>query len=212
MSRLNRSFLTIFTSVALTIAGNAAVQDQANQWAESNYTAVLDSLLPNRAVESSRLAKNTKWLLSGRILPPHEGHEFGFSLQRDYGGQVELSVIRPKGASLISQLRALKKEFPDASLDRISGLVLLDHRKMTLSNHPQLRRLADQFEEIRMSPLSPDELHMDGTGYQFWIETHWGSRTSVLLSGPGSQASKQQHPLLAWAEALRALVETSPRN
>ncbi|MEW5980577.1 MAG: hypothetical protein AB1898_32755 [Acidobacteriota bacterium] len=204
MPRLTLTLLSLFFSALLTIDDTAVDRGQGDErWAEHNYTNALEILLPNRAAVESRFAKDLKWVLSGRVLPPHEENELGFFLQRDYQGQAQLTIIRPRRDSIIMQLRALRKEFPDASLDRILGHVSLEHKRMAASDHPEVGLLADQFEEVRMSPVPPLDLFMDATGYEFWIETKWGSRTSILLSGPGSQALKQQHPLVLWAEGLR---------
>ena len=82
---------------------------------------------------------------------------------------------------------------------------------ITQFEQSQLSQLADDFETINMSPVLPDELGVDETGYELWSQSLWGNRMHVMLSGPGPSAKRQPHPLLQWAESVRNTIEKSAR-
>lgn len=183
-----------------------------NAWVDSNYATVLNALLPSGEVAPEKFPKHIKWLVTVRISPPFEEPESRFSLHKTYDDKVEAHVITAKGASIVSQLRALKNKYPDATVEKISSLVSVDQRTISQIGCSQLSHLADQFEAISMSPVLPDELGVDETGYEFWSQSLWGNRMNVLLSGPGSVAKKQPHPLLQWAENVRSVIETCTKK
>lgn len=194
--------------------GNDEIGQAKNvdRWVQENYATVLNKLLPTGEVARGQFPKKVKWLVTVRILPPFEKPEYRFSMQKFYDGRVEVSVIKAKGSSIPSQLRALKSKYPDDSVEKISGLVSLDELKITQSEEPQLDQLADKFEAINMSPVLPDELRVDDTGYEVWSQSLWGNRMTLMLSGPGPSTSSQPHPLLQWAESVRSAIETSGKR
>jgi hypothetical protein len=183
-------------------------RDTAGQ-AERIYTDVLNHLLPSGEIAPEKFPKDVKWMVTVRILPPFEKPEYRFSMRKIYNGKVEVSVITPKGTSILSQLRTLQSKYPNASLEQISGFISIEQWTVTQLDHSQLSRLADEFEAIKISPVLPNELRMDGTGYEFWSQSLWGNRMNVILEGPGSNAKKQPHPLLQWAETVRNSIGLS---
>jgi hypothetical protein len=189
-----------------------AQAESSEDWAQQNYPAVLNMILPGGEIAVGEFPKNVKWIVTVRILPPFEKPEYRFSMQKFYDGRVEVSAIKPKGSSILSQLQTLRNKYPDDSLQKISAFVSLDKLHLTHSERPQLRDLAVKFEAIRMSPVLPDELIVDETGYEVWSESLWGNRTNLVLGGPGAGARKQPHPLLEWAESVRSVIESSPRR
>ncbi|HLN98748.1 MAG TPA: hypothetical protein VK208_09830 [Pyrinomonadaceae bacterium] len=183
----------------------------ADIWAQENYATALSMILPSGEIEPTQFPKNVKWTVTVRILPPFEKPEYRFSMQRFYDGRVEVSVIKVKGSSILSQLQTLRTKYPDDSLQKISGFVSLDQLKSTQSEKPQLSRLANEFEVINISPVLPDELRVDDTGYEFWSQSLWGNRMTLNLGGPGPGTRRQPHPLLEWAEAVRSTIEGPAR-
>lgn len=220
MPQITRHFLIltvllVAVNCALGLGGSvryhqfktASQEGDAESWARASYNIVLDSLLPRGTVVREQFPKNVKWMVTVRILPPFEEPEYRLSMHKAYDGKVEMSVIVAKGTSVLSQLRILRKQNPSATLDKISGLISLDRWIVTQSEQPQLSVLANEFEAISLSPVLPDEFRVDETGYEFWSESLWGNRLNMTLGGPGSQAKKQPHPLLQWAEAVRKAAD-----
>jgi len=186
--------------------------NDAESWVERNYTIVLNNLLPDGVIAPERFPKQVKWTVTARILPPFERPEYRFSMHKTYDGKVEASVTAAKGISIASQLRALKNKYPEATLEKISALVTVEHRMIKQSECPQLSRLAHQFEAINMSPVLSDELGVDETGYEFWSQSLWGNHMNISLSGPGPGAKKQPHPLLQWAETVRSRIAACTKS
>jgi hypothetical protein len=179
-----------------------------DRWVEHNYKAVLKTLLPGGATASGRYPKNVKWMVTVRILPPYEIPEYYFSLHRTYDNKIEAVVTMAKRASIFSQLRALRNRHPDATLQKIADLVSIERRAITQLDCPQLSQLVNQFEAISISPVLPDDLYVDETGYEIWSQSLYGNKMEMILSGPGPKAEKQSHPLLQWAEAARRVLDS----
>jgi hypothetical protein len=184
----------------------AEVAQGQGEWAQRNYDAALNVLLPGGAIKPDEFPKSANWIATVRILPPHENPEYRFSIQKTYDGKVIATVAAPKGASILSQLRRLKSSNPGATLEEITKLVSIESRTFTLSECQQLGQLVSQLEAINMSPLLPDELRMDETGYEFWFQSLYGDRMHVMLGGPGPNADKQPHALVQWAEDARKIL------
>jgi hypothetical protein len=169
----------------------------------ADSSRALETILPIRA---DHIPQDGKWIATVRVSPPYEGKEFQLSLVRRYDGTVEARLKRPKGVSIRVQLRALNKEHPEASLDKLRKLIALEEWTITQGDLPQLSELARAFEAIRMSPVLPDEFAMDETGYHLGSQSQWGQWMELQLGGPGPGAPKQPHPLLEWAESFRSAV------
>lgn len=181
-------------------------------WAVRNYPAVLNNLLFGETIATRKFPQNVKWMVTVRILPPFEKPEYGFSMRKTYDGKIEVSVITTKDHSILFQLRILRSKYPKASLEKISELISIERWTITHFDQPQLSHLAEEFEALNISPVLPDELRVDDTGYEFWSESLWGNRMNVILSGPGMDAKKQPHPLLQWAEAVRSIIGTRAKR
>lgn len=207
----------VVVSGPLDINGqNQSVQTEqvksAYSWAQENYATALSLILPTGEIALTQFPKNVKWIVTVRILPPFEKPEYRFTMRKFYDGSVELTVLKPEGSSILSQLRALKSKYPNDSLEKICGFVSLDQMKITQSEKPQLGKLANQFEAINISPVLPDELSVDDTGYEFWSQSLWGNRMNLTLGGPGPGSSKQPHPLLEWAESVGSAIEAPAKR
>jgi hypothetical protein len=189
--------------------GQEIAQADLNDWAERNYSVVLNSVLPIGAIDVDKFPRDVRWIVTVRIIPPFEKPEFRFSLQKKYDGTIETIVSTPRDSSILTQLRELKKKKPDAAVEQISSLVTLKHSTVTDRNCPQLSRLARELESLKLSPVLRDEISMDSTGYEFWSQALWGNRLLVRRGGPGPDAPKQPNPLLNWIEDARNTLSRS---
>lgn len=178
-----------------------------NEWADRNYAAVLEVLLPTGVIAPEKFPKGAKWITTVRIIPPYQKLEYHFSMTKMYGGKVELLVTTAKGKSIISQLQELRIKHPDASVEKLTGLIAIEKSIITHNNCSRISLLADQFEKINISPVLPDELGVDETGYELWTQSQWGNRINLVLGGPGPAAKKQPHPLPRWVEAVRSAIQ-----
>jgi|GEM_PF-2498251 len=212
--------LTIIAVVICTLVyigscprhAEAAQDREIDRWVQANYAAALNYLLPMGKIEPEKFPQNIRWIVTVRILPPFGAPEYRLSLRKTYEGKVEAEVASAKGGSVLSQLQALRKKYPDSTLEKLVELVSVQRWTISQDDLAELRQLAIDFEVIRLSPVLPDELRMDETGYEFWIQSLWGNQMEVRLSGPGSSAKKQPYPLLQWVEAFRRVVEARARN
>lgn len=211
--------LLVFVVAIVVVNGNSRLgcgqtspPKTSESWARENYAAALAMILPAGEIAVGQFPKDVKWIVTVRILPPFEKPEYRFSMQRFYDGRVEVSATKIKGASLLSQLQILKTNNPDDSVQKIVELVSLDKLKLTQSQKPELTQLAHKFETISISPVLPDELRVDDTGYEFWSQSLWGNRMTITLGGPGLGARRQPQTLLEWAESVRSVIEAPARR
>lgn len=212
------SMLVMILSLSAMSGGNPAPQSarldancgsqqrEIEDWVVAHYSDVLDIVLPVRGASEEYIPKHVRWTVAVRISPPYEGSEELFVISNQYNGTVELCFKRPKGSSIRAQLRELKEMHPGANLETLSQLVRIEQHVLTLRDMPWLQELAHEFEQIRFSPVLPDEFALDETGYRFWSQSQWGQWMEIQLEGPGPGASKQPHPLLEWIEKVRSLV------
>lgn len=175
-----------------------------DRWVQANYPIVLNAILPGGAIAPEDFPKNARWIVTVRILPPFEAPEYRFSMTKTYDGAVVTTITTPRNGSIVSQLRMLKRKYPRVPVKQLISLVSIDKRTFTQTENPKLAQLAGQFESITISPVLPDQLTSDETGYEFWSQSLWGNRMLVSMGGPGPGADKQPHHLLQWAEAFRA--------
>ncbi len=190
-------------------AGTETAEDDLDDWAERNYSAVLNSVLPIGAIEIGKFPRDVRWMVTVRIIPPFAKPEFRFSLQKKYDGKIETFVSTPRRSPILTQLRELKRKNPDATVEQISSLVAIQHSTVTDRDCPQLSGLARELESLKLSPVLPDEISMDSTGYEFWSQALWGNRMQLRLGGPGPDALKQPNPLLGWIEDARNTLSRS---
>ncbi len=188
-------------------AGNSYKDQERDQWVLTNYEAAFHSLLPDGFVAPAKYPGHVSWITVVRISPPNEQLEYRLSLQKTFDGKAEAFVSTPQGFSILKQLRALKRKYPDRDLEQLLPLVSIKHRTFTQNELPQLERLAMEFEIIKMSPVLPVELYVHDTCYEIWSQSRYGNRMQVVLSGPGADAPQQPYPLLRWVEDFRSLVE-----
>jgi hypothetical protein len=183
-----------------------------DSWVGRNYKTVLDALLPKGNITPEEFPKNVKWMVTCRIAPPYENPEYRVSMHKTYDGKIEASIVSPKGASVISQLRALRRRHPEAELEKIARMVSVKHTTVTQSDYPQLSELASQIEAMNISPILPDELGTDETGYEFWSQSLWGNRLNLIMGGPGTDVKGQPNPLIQWVETVRNVVEARTKE
>jgi hypothetical protein len=185
-------------------------KDKGNRSTE-NYASVHQILFPEQ-LQITPFPPNVKWLVVVTVRPSYGGSETWFSLTSKYDGDIELHIKTPHGASLTRQLIELSESIPEATADELARMVKIDEYKIRDKDTPELRRLAETFQAIRLSPVLPDEMIMDSYNYHFWSKSQWGQEMSASLIGPGSEAPKQPHPLVEWAEKTRNVANNYIRR
>lgn len=183
---------------------SARARQDVEVWVEQNYVKVLDAVLPNEDFAVEKFPENIRWVASVRIVPSYDDFEFKFSLQRAYDGRVVAYVSAPQKVPIKAQVRELKRDHPNATLEEIIKLISVQHWTLTQERCPQLSQSAKQFESVKVSPSLNDELMLDAVSYSIWSQAQWGDRMQVRLRGPGPKARKQSYPLLQWAETFRS--------
>lgn len=78
-----------------------ANKQSLDKWVEENYPNVLDRLMPKDNFPANAPRENVKWVMTVRVLSPYEQPETSFSMQRKYGGEVD--IVRESGRLIESQ-------------------------------------------------------------------------------------------------------------
>ena len=186
-------------------------QDATDGWVRDNYGAVLNVVLHDRC-SARHEATDPHWIVCVRINPGYETDlEYTLSVERRYDGTAFASITRAKSQSIYTQLYKLRKKRPTASASDLAKSIVVETQAGDQQRFPALQQFADEFEEIRFSPVLPDELMMDATEYVFLSKSS-GNQMELVLGGPGSSAPRQPHPLLQWAESLRQMLASSFRT
>ena len=199
----------LFAASNCLLRAFAENSDDIENWVRKNYVAVLNLALPCRTASSEKPTKTVKWIVTVRILPPFEDHEYLLTMHKTYDGKVEVSTTFPKRDSVYTQLRNLRRNYPESSIRDISQRLSLEHRMMNQSDDPNLVELANEIERISISAILPDEVEMDATTYEFQSQSLWGNRLVLRIGGPGRNAKKQPYPLLRWVESVRSAIGAS---
>ncbi len=186
-------------SAAATFQGVAV-----DNWLRDKYRSMLDLVLPLDKTNAQYLPKDVRWMVIIRIVGPYSESESRLSLQMTYQNDV-VSVFSSPVPSLLSQLRSLKSDKRGAPDEEIARLISVKHRNFTVKNCSEINRLARDFENLRLSPVLPDELIMDGTSYEVWSRSQWGNEWILKYHGPGPQEPVQPFPLFTWVETAREL-------
>lgn len=185
----------------------AQSSDASDTWAREHYASALDQVFGNACPSLTDSEQRVRWLVCIRVVPSGTSDvESALSLQRFYDGKVAASATVAKGSSVFAQLRELHRAYPTASAEELARHISVERRVRSSEELAALRKLADELEEIRLSPVLADQLMMDATKYEFYSESLYGNQLRLIVYGPGSKAPRQPHPLLSWAESLRQVL------
>jgi hypothetical protein len=187
------------------LPSQARQQGAVQEWVEQNYEALVQRMLPER-LDLKPFPNTARWIMVSEIHDAFESSEYWFSIRTNYDGRVEASVRVPRGGSLARQMQKLRERMPDSNLESLSKMLQIDEYNIKDKELPELKRLAQDFQAIQISPVMPDLLIMDAYGYRFWCRSQYGQEMSAYLSGPGPNASKQPQLLVEWAERVRTIT------
>ncbi len=203
--------LLIFFSAANAIFGvrggrpSRPRTEVVDDWVKENYGAILHNVFPER-LDLLPFPRRVKWVSVVRIEEPFLLSEYWVSVSKEYDGAVRASIKMAHGGSLARQIKELREAHPDATQETISKMVQVDNYEITDKEVPKLKNLANSLERMRISSIMPDSMGSDLFGYHYWTESQYGQQMSAQLVGFGRDAKKQPHPLVEWAEQVRALT------
>jgi hypothetical protein len=180
-----------------------ATRESIDGWVRDNYNLALEIAFQDPCTAS----KDVRWISCVRIVPGHSTEfEYSLSVERRYGGTILGRVIRPKRKSVYVQLCEWKKGHPQATVRELAKFLARESQAGDQHRFPELVRVADEFEKIRLSPALSDEIMMDATQYRFRIRSFSGESMELTLSGPGPTAPHQSNALIKWAESARQML------
>jgi hypothetical protein len=175
-------------------------------WVAVNYPALLDRVLGLEPPEGRVLPRDTRWIVSLRIVPSRRSEE-AFTLAALEDGHVRLSVRRPSGDTLTQLVKRLHDEHPTAGVEEIADLVPLERVMITSDACPALKAESSRFLKLRLSTVPQSGLVLHGAGYEFLI-AHWtGFRIEGHVNGSDALGADQSEPIASWAEHLHGVVE-----
>lgn len=197
----------LFPPAYLANVERRMLTSQSYTQSEDTCSQVLDKLMPVGGNEAVIFPRNTKWLVTVRILPPFGHKEVFLSLRKLYSGRADGVSVTPMGRSIYEQCHALRSKRPGQSVAESAQQVTVRRKEFSQKDLPQISSFVTEFETITLSPVLPDELSNDSTRYELWVWSQYGQHTSITLVGPGLTSEKQPHPLLQWIEEYRKLLE-----
>src|SRR6266850_3626271 len=215
---MSKKIVAIFASLVITGISTPSHFALAERWPRSPLNErtssptdvcdqVLTRIMPTGKVEDAAFPKDSKWLITIRILPPFAQKESRLSLRKLYDGTSEGSVISPGETSFYDQCVALKAKNPSASVDEYLRQIPVRQETVSSKVLRELDKFASEIESISLSPVMPDELSNDSTRYEIWSQSQYGQRLEIIMAGPGPGSKKQPYPVLRWVESYHRLLE-----
>jgi hypothetical protein len=177
---------------------------ESDDWLYKNSEQLIEKLMP---MEPAAFQRSLRWIVSIRIRGPFIDPVIKLTVKKSYSGSVEVMTIRPADDSLADQINQITKNKPNASAADVANSVKLV--QTTINDHEcsTLIELANQFENLSIGAVVPNQLIMDSTRYDILSQNLYGNHIQVVYDGPGPGARKQEEPILGWVEKLRKLVE-----
>ncbi len=197
---------------------NTDPDKEIQEWVNTNFGKVLDLIMPIGLAASDETVKDApEWVVAVRVFPAWDMSEFyQLSFSKKFKEKVEATLIISNGASISEQLVSLRKKYPRQSLEEISKLVSVNRHTFTEKERPQLRRLAHEFENLKMSPLPPNAFILHGTDYRTWLKPYWVNHVEYKITEPSGSywgnLGKYPHPLSKWIENVRMVLLNNARS
>jgi hypothetical protein len=174
-------------------------------WLSNNLDQLIETIMPVRPHDTGDFPHSVRWELKARIYDPGVD-PLMITLNKDYSGNIEASSIQVRNESLSIQVSKIISTNPEMSIPDVANRIELVHVKLDGSKCPALGILAEEYENLSIKAVLPDELMMHSTKYFILTEVQWGNRVQMLYRGAGPEAPIQEVPAINWLERLRELV------
>lgn len=181
-------------------------QRAESEWISDRYSAIRDLVLPSGDIQTGEFPLDTEWIVTFRVSPVPGFSEFRASLRKRFDRTIVLSYSEPIGGPIAEQLRSMRARLPTATPSELAGMIALRKAEFNATDIPELIDLVRKLENLKMPAIPSNDLYVDAPTYEFWLQSTYGAEAKFLLIGPGPSANKQPHPLLEWAEHVRALI------
>lgn len=167
-------------------------------WDWKEYDPALDLLLPSL---SSNSFVDASWIMNVRIVPSFL-REFQFSIVMSRNGRFTALAATPKISSIYNKLPQLHLEYPDLALNELCSKIEI--KRWTVSDHDnaELRTLVTELTSIELKRVlpKPDVICLDGTGYEFNIQSISNYKIKI-----GCYSGKTP-ALISWGENVRRVL------
>jgi hypothetical protein len=193
----------LLVSMILTASADERDADAADDWAHEHYAAVLDATMPVGSTVPD--PRTTTGLAVIRVVPSGlfaEEQEVRFTIEQRGDQHMTLSIIRPVGASVLSQIRQLKLEHPEWGCAEVTAAVKIERSTTTVGRGSALSPLIRNVVAANVGLLPDIPMFVDPTIYSVHSWTP-AAELKIEISGPGARASRQPAGLLKAIEQLR---------
>ena len=193
----------LLVSMILTASADERDADAADEWAQAHYAAVLDAIMPVGSTLPD--ARTMTGLAVIRVVPSGlfaEEQEVRFTIEERGDQHTTLSVVRPVGASVLSQIRQLKLEHAEWGCAEVTAAVKVERSTTTVGRGSALSPLIQNVVAANIGLLPDISMFVDPTIYSVHSWTP-AAELKIEITGPGARASRQPAGLLKAIERLR---------
>ncbi len=186
--------------------------DKAFVWAANNYDEILDLALP---VDVPWVPGLIVWRAHarGKEYGPHPEFVFHFTNPMGVtraGGKtlkpevMNIEIIAPEGCGIMPQAESIRHERPTASPAEVARLIKMQRWSTDVVHCPELKKLAREFEHLKMTAYPNDELVMHADRYDFAFQSLSGKIVASFF--PARENATRYGGLVRWAKRVRDVV------
>jgi hypothetical protein len=193
----------LFVSMILTASADERYADAVGDWAHEHYAAVLDELMPVGPTVPD--ARTMTALAVIRVVPSGlvaEEQEVQFTIEQRGDQHTMLTIVRPVGASVLSQIRQLKLEHADWGCAEVTAAVRMERSTTTVGRGSALSPLIRKVVAANLGIVPNIPMFVDPTIYSIHSWTP-AAELKIEIRGPGARARRQPTSLLKAIEQLR---------
>jgi hypothetical protein len=201
-------FVSVLCGVSLGAVTPALSTDETPmRWATTNYQQIADKVLGGPTDFNTASPAAFRWVAIARIRPAYDNPESEVVLREAQDGHYSMRYCEAVDTSIFQQALRLRESHPEWDVAHIATLVHASCRESGPADHQrQLRLLAKQLDETRVSLLQPNVMISDPTAYHLWSLS--GSQW-IEMNLVGDERSVGA--VIRWIEALKRQAKAVSR-
>jgi hypothetical protein len=192
--------------ITLNTAVSAPDDITAGSWVEDNYAAVLDEVMPLDSPPPDPRTMTGR--IAIRIVPSglyEEEHETLLIIEQFGDAHVSMSVLRPTGKSVLSQVQRLKLEHPEWGTAAVAAGIRVERWTETVRRRSSLSFSIRKLVGVNIGLMPDVPIFVDPTTYSVHSWTP-AAEMRMSVAGPGARSPRQPTAFLKIIEQLKQEV------
>lgn len=152
------------------------------------------------------LGREFRWEVNVAVYPSRASLE-GFTLIKSHDGEFFLEIAKLEGAKLVDQVTDLVLAGRELSVEGLKGEIEVSHWRVSGDQCRAIADLGKEFEELRLPPVFPSWIGLDGTSYRVTTLSGFMDTIRFRLSSQPPVPDSDSYPLLGWIVDVRNVVD-----